>query len=179
MDENKKKEKKLKNKGELKVKNMGWSNYLILPKLKLAIEISRHTEELEEYRRYALEEAIGEESIDLDEMDQVKLTEITLKDLTVLYTAYDRMQRIAGMEYDKLLLFWLEHRDIDYEVKSEHQVNIDEYKKKGYKIIRIFQDNEDKEEIEDGGDKINKEIVGEEDIGKGKEKLAHDITEET
>lgn len=116
---------------------MGWSNYIIVPNMKMAIETSRHVEELEEYKKVALEEAISEAPDELAEMDNVKVTEMTLKDLKILYTAHERMLNIAGFDHDKLLLFWLEHRCIDYEIKSQYQIDIEEYKNNGYNIIRL------------------------------------------
>ena len=118
-------------------KNMGWSNYIIIPDMKLAIQTTRYVEELEDYIKKALEDAIDEEPDELAEMDNVKITDVTLRDLKALYTAHERMRSIAEFEYDKLLLFWLENRDIRYEIKSEYQVDIDEYKNDGYNIIEI------------------------------------------
>lgn len=115
---------------------MGWSNFIIIPDMKLVIETNRDVEEFEDYRKRALEDAISEEPDELAEMDDVKITDMTLRDLKALYTAYERMQAIAGFEYDKLLLFWLDDRNIHYEIKSEHQVDTEEYENNGYHIIR-------------------------------------------
>lgn len=116
---------------------MGWSNYIIIEDMKLVIETNRNVEELEEYKKTALDDVIRESPDELPDMDDVKVIGMTLKDLKILYTAYDRMLSIAGFEYDKLLLFWLENREIYYEIKSEHQIDIDEYKNNGYNVIRM------------------------------------------
>lgn len=123
---------------------MGWSNFIIIPRLKLLIEIPREIDEIRYYEESAIKRVIDEENIDYDDhfegddvanMGDVLINKITIKDLTELYKRYDIVQSLAGMDYNKLLLFWLKNRGIDFEIKSEYNIDKNEYEKEGYMII--------------------------------------------
>ena len=117
------------------VKNhMGWSNYIIIPEFKLAIEVSRYVEDIEEYEKEALY-AITEER-DVEDVENVKVRDITVKDLTTLYNAHEIVSSLTGFEIDKLLLFWLRNRGIEYEIKSEFEATADQLKDDGFTVIR-------------------------------------------
>lgn len=130
---------------------MGWANWIIIPKMKLVVETSRHVNEIEDYRKKALEEAIDKYQDDLADVDDVRVTDVTLKDLATLYTAHDIVRDIAEMEYDQLLLFWLDHKNIDYEIESDFKFDIKEYENNGYTIIRYILDNGQLPPPEGGG----------------------------
>jgi len=124
---------------------MGWSNYIIIPKLKLLIEVAREINDIEDYEEVAIEKAIDENNIDYSDhfdgedtvdMGNIPIDKITIKDLTELYKRYDIVQSLAGMDYNKLLLFWLKSRGIDFKIESEHNIDINEYNKEGYLRIR-------------------------------------------
>lgn len=94
---------------------MGWSNYIIIQKLKWLIEISRNVEDLAEYEETAIKIAIDEDNLDNSSIDEdrivdmgdVEINKITIRDLAELYKRYDIIQSLSGMDDDKLLLFWL------------------------------------------------------------------------
>jgi hypothetical protein len=124
---------------------MGWSNYIIIPKLKLLVEVSRDVCDIADYEKTAIEKAIDENNIGYNghfdgdntvDMGDVPINNITIKDLTELYKIYDIMQSIAGMDCDKLLLFWLKRRGIEFSIESEHNIDVSKYDKEGYLIIR-------------------------------------------
>lgn len=152
---------------------MGWSNWILIPKLKLLIETTRQVKGIEEYRREALEKIIGEDEDEISELDEVKFTDVTLRDLATLYFAYDKMSNIAGIEYDSLFLFWLEHRNIDYKIESEFQMDIREYKKNGYMIMRLHGEEEAQEEEQDKEENEDKKYENQHGYDKELEK---DIT---
>ena len=123
---------------------MGWSNYIVIPKLKLLIEVSRNVEDIEDYEEAAIDKVIDEDNIDYDahcegenviDMGDVSISKITIKDLTELYKSYDMVQSLSGMDYNKLLLYWLKGRDIEFSVKSEYDVDVIECIKEGYMKI--------------------------------------------
>jgi hypothetical protein len=123
---------------------MGWSNYIIIPKWKLFIEVSRSVDCLEDYEETAIEKAINEENIDFDShlegessvsMGDVPIHKITIKDLTELYRSYDMIQSLSGMDYDKLLLYWLKARNIEFSIESEFEDSVKECIKEGYTRI--------------------------------------------
>lgn len=118
---------------------MGWSNYVIVPTLKLLIEVSRDVDNIKDYEIEDINKAIGEENLyyedDSVDMGNIKINDITIKDLTFLYDGYKIVQAIAGLNANKLLLFWLKSREIDHEVKSQFDINIDELKTEGYVLV--------------------------------------------
>src|SRR3989304_7760938 len=124
---------------------MGWSNYIVVSKLKLIIEVIREVSDLEDYEESAIKKAIDEENIDYNvyldgdnvvDIGDVPINKITIKDLAELYKRYEIVQSLAGLDFNKLLLFWLKNRDIEFTIKSEHNINMDEFDKEGYLIIR-------------------------------------------
>lgn len=114
---------------------MGWSNFIIIEKWKMAIETNRSVNELEDYIKDAIDKMTDTE-IDIDISD-LKVSDITVKDLCALVSAYDNASTLYQLDSDKLFLYWLESRNIEYEIKSEHQINIEQYKENGYDVIRI------------------------------------------
>ncbi len=124
---------------------MGWSNYIIVSKWKILIEVPRDIDGIEDYEKMAIEKAFSEDSADprmymedenIVDMGDVEINKISIRDITELYKTYDIVQSLSGMRFDKLFLFWLKNRGIDFIVKSEHTFDIKEYEKEGYLIIR-------------------------------------------
>jgi hypothetical protein len=123
---------------------MGWSNYIVIPTLKLLIEVSRDISDIEDYEDVAIEKAIDEEDIDCEthvdgenvvDMGNVPVGQITIKDLTELYKRYEIVQSLSGMDYNKLLLYWLKVRCIEFSVKSEYDDDVKECIREGYTKI--------------------------------------------
>lgn len=112
---------------------MGWSNYIIIPEFKLAIEVSRYVADIEDYEKEALYEITEEEEV--EDVENVKVRDITVKDLTTLYNAHEIVSSLTGFEIDKLLLFWLQNRGIEYKIKSEFEATADQLKDDGYTVI--------------------------------------------
>ncbi len=113
---------------------MGWSNYIIIPEFKLAIEVSRYVEDIEEYEKEALYEITEEKEV--EDVENVKVRDITVKNLTTLYNAHKIVSSLTGFEIDKLLLFWLQKRGIEYKIKSEFEATADQLRDEGYTVIR-------------------------------------------
>lgn len=122
---------------------MGWSNYIIIPKWKMLIDVPREIDGIEEHEHETIEMIIdinnfecehieGEDTIDIE---NVPINKITIKDLAELYKRYDIVQSLTGMDYNKFLLFWLKRRGIEFKIESQHNIDIKEYKKEGYIII--------------------------------------------
>lgn len=125
---------------------MGWSNYIIIDSLKLVIETNREVDDIEHYEKDALTKMINTEDDDCfvddisTDMRDKKISDITIGDLTSLYNAHKNASIIIGMHCDKFLLYWLKTRRIDYKIKSEHGINIQQYNDNGYTILkRIFE----------------------------------------
>lgn len=126
---------------------MGWTNFIIVPKLKLVIEISRHIDEIDDYQVKALNYLTDEERYENDDnyIENKNIKSISVKDLTKLFSTYEQANNLAGMEPDKFFLYWLRNKKIDYEIKSEFQVNenkdLEKYKNDGWTILRMFGDD--------------------------------------
>lgn len=114
---------------------MGWSDYVIVEKLRLVVEISRYVTELDDWIKESLDFLIDEEN-DTIEISEIKVTNLSLKELAVLVMNYDKASPLSGMDYNKLFLYWLKCRGIDYEIESEYSIKLEEYEEKGYLIIR-------------------------------------------
>jgi hypothetical protein len=116
---------------------MGWSNFIIIEKLKMIIEINRNVIELEDYIKDAVGKMINND-IEIDiEISELKVSDITVKDLCTLASSYDNATNLYQLDIDKLFLYWLESRNIGYEIKSEYNIDITQYEENGYNIIRI------------------------------------------
>jgi len=102
----------------------------------MLIEVNRSVGEIEEYITNALNSIIDNGDIDIDTSD-LKVSDITVKDLCILANAYENASTLSQLEIDKLLLYWLDRRNIGYEIKSEHNVDTKKYKEDGYNIVRI------------------------------------------
>jgi hypothetical protein len=127
---------------------MGWSNYIIIKDWKIIIETDRGVDSLEDYIKKSLDNMINndEESIDLSSL---KISDITVKELCTLATAYDNANSLAFMEVDKLVLYWLKNKNIEYEIKQEFGFDFKKYETDGYKLISKLSRWKDK----DGCDK--------------------------
>ncbi len=120
---------------------MGWSNCIIIPKWKLLIEVSRDVNDIADYEETAINKAIDEDNIDYEthfdeenivDMGDVPINKITIKDLVELYKRFDIVQSLCGMDYNKLLLYWLKNRGIEFRIESEYNINVEELTKEGY-----------------------------------------------
>jgi hypothetical protein len=97
--------------------------YVIIPSLKLAIEISRNIEE-EEYP-----DLTDEPFCDVHK----PLKDITLSDMGNLIQYYEKVPYID--DKDSFILHWLEHRDIEYELIDEYKFEENKEKYKDYNIL--------------------------------------------
>lgn len=129
---------------------MGWSNYIIISEWKMMIETSRNVNELEDYIANSLDYIVDEDNIGDDvDMANVKLSELTLGNLAILLNSHTNMSAIVCTEPDKLFLYWLEGKDIKYEIKSEYNIDLKKYKEDGYKIISRWKSDNDKDDEND------------------------------
>ena len=124
---------------------MGWTNFIIIPKLKLIVETSRQIDEIPDYQKNALDFLTDEERIYEIEKYDIKnkiVKNISIEDISQLFSIYEQANNIVGMESDKFLLYWLETKGIEYEIKSEFQIKennkLESYKNEGYTILRMF-----------------------------------------
>ncbi len=115
---------------------MGWSNFIIIPSLNIAVEVSRHLQDLEDYEEQAFDYLTSEEFDEGIDIENRTIKDLTVRDLATLFTAYDHTNALKGLDYDKLLLVWLKSRGIDYEIKPEYEIEKEKLEEEGYKIKR-------------------------------------------
>jgi len=119
---------------------MGWCNYVLIPKWKIMIEVSRHINEdaleysYEQFNKLSDDiEEFGEDVI--WKIPEKRLKELKVIDITRLYEIADKSVASYPENRDYLLLYWLKSMGIEFEIRDEFQVNEDKDKYKNWKIL--------------------------------------------
>lgn len=109
-------------------------SYLVIENMKLVVEIAE-IEDLEAFEKSALDEMVKEKNVDeFDvDIDETLVTDLSFKEATVLYKSLDLIKTLLGMSPDKMLLYWLTNRDIEYEVESD--IDVSKYQRDGFVIL--------------------------------------------
>jgi len=120
---------------------MGWSNFIILPKQKLAIEISRYInkedlckEDTEEFLR-----TVDNLNYEIFEKEYQKLT---ISDLADLINLAKKALIFKDIYSDNFLIWYLELTGKKYEIITEFEFEEREKEFKEYKVIRKWDENE-------------------------------------
>jgi hypothetical protein len=113
---------------------MGWSNYIIIDDWKIVIEVNRGVDEIQKYIFDSLENIINNVS-DID-VSELKLSDITTKELCVISSVYENASNLFDLDIDKILLYWLEKKNIKFEIKSEFKINLSDYEANGFKVVK-------------------------------------------
>lgn len=116
---------------------MGWSNYIIIQRMKVIVEVSREfsNEDLSESEKNALSFLTNNESFEFIDMENIKIKDLNLKDIKNFTKCVDLVNDLSGIDVDKLLLFWLKSRDIPFIILSELSKEWEAFDKFEYKII--------------------------------------------
>lgn len=109
-------------------------SYLVIENMKLVVEIAE-IEDLETFEKGALDEMIKEKNVDeFDiDIDETLVTDLSFKEAAILYKSLDMIKTLLGISPDKMLLYWLKNRDIEYEVESD--IDVSKYQRDGYVIL--------------------------------------------
>jgi hypothetical protein len=113
---------------------MGWSNFIVVPSMKLAVEVSRNIDEdcVEQYSK-----VIGklfDEDSSIGEVLERTLNKLTTKQVAEIVEKAVTADSLVGLYYDNLFPVWLKMRHITFQI-----VNAFDFEKldtKGMKIIR-------------------------------------------
>lgn len=130
---------------------MGSINFVIIPSLKIAVEVRRDVDEIEEYIVDALDKLTREDIYNVDCTDaynilgEKEVTRLTIKDLATLYTVYEAATSLADMDLNKFLLYWLTHKGIPFEIKSEYNIDRQKLHSDGYVIIPLYKRDDNEE----------------------------------
>ena len=108
------------------------TDVIVVPDLKLIIETD--VDNIEHYEEEALTKLIeNTDSEDID-LDSTKVNNFTVTEICSLANAYNIISNLNGIEIDKLFLYWLDSKNIEYNI--DYDVDIGEYEKEGYYIIK-------------------------------------------
>ncbi len=100
--------------------------------MKLVVEIEER-ENIEEFEKNVLDEMIKNiEDFDID-IDDSEVSDLTFKEIVVLYKSHDMIKTLLGIKADKMLLYWLKNRDIEYSIESD--VDVSAFQRDGYVIL--------------------------------------------
>lgn len=109
-------------------------SYLVIENMKLVVGIA-DTEDIEAFEKKALDEMASEENtgeFDID-IDDREVSDLTFKEAVILYKAHDMIKTLLGIGVDKMLLYWLKNRDIEYSIESD--IDVSKYQRDGYVIL--------------------------------------------
>lgn len=116
---------------------MGWTNFIIVPKLKFAIEVNRsiNTDDCDsDFETF--EEFVEETEKFDDEIEYKNYKELNLKDLASLIKVSENIH-IFNEIYNELFIWWLKLRGFEFEIMHEDDFNKGNYKEKGFTIIKM------------------------------------------
>lgn len=111
-------------------------SYIVIHSSKLVIDVNKDVDYLEEDEEYALDEIIDSTPDSIEGgVAGTKIVDLTIRDIRTLFTTYDIVCKIVGLDVDKLLIYWMTAKNIDFEI--EDSIDIEEFKRNGYNIIRF------------------------------------------
>lgn len=115
-------------------------NYIIIEDLKLLIAIDENIYGIEDFEENALDNIIDSDQDDLTDIEGAKIDDLTIKEIGIIASACELVNNLAGLQADKLLLYWLRNKDIDFEISDN--VDIEDYERNGYLIIRKYMEDD-------------------------------------
>ncbi len=109
-------------------------SYVVIENMKLVVEIA-DIEDIEPFEKNALDEMVSKKNtseFDID-IDDTEVSDLTFSEAVVLYKAHDMIKTLLGINADKMLLYWLKNRDIDYSIESD--IDVSGFQRDGYVIL--------------------------------------------
>lgn len=108
--------------------------YLVIENMKLVVEIAE-IEDIETFEKNALDEMVNEKNtdeFDID-IDETEVSDLTFSEAVILYKSHDIVKTLIGINADKMLLYWLKDRDIEYSIEAD--IDVSGYQRDGYVIL--------------------------------------------
>lgn len=111
-------------------------SYLIIENMKLVVEIA-DIDDIESFEKSALDQITNEKNIDeFDiDIDETDVSDLTFREAVVLYKAHDIINTISGIKVDKMFLYWLKNRNIEFSIESD--IDMAKYQRDGYVILEM------------------------------------------
>lgn len=119
---------------------MGWTNFVILPEHKLAIEISRHVSRDDaEFAMETIEKIAGVDAEEVSNAMEKTLSKVTARDFSKMVECSEMLTSISShLDHDDILLIlWLLERKEDFSIIIETEFYENKEKYRDYRIIRI------------------------------------------
>ena len=108
--------------------------YIIVNDQKLIIEIDID-EELEDFKKEALDGIVNEEQGSLEYIGDTRVEDLTIEQTYYLYSAYETLRDLAGLDIDELLLYCIGSKGFNFEVKKN--IDINELQREGYNVVNL------------------------------------------
>jgi len=112
---------------------MGWVNYVLVKKYKIAFVVDRSTDELDGYFEKALDWLRDDERARIDE--EKKLKDVSVRDFAVLFNTYEKAVALEGASSAMFLLYFLKKYGVEFEIQSEFNVDEEKLRKAGWVIV--------------------------------------------
>jgi len=109
---------------------MGWVNYVLVKKYKIAFVVDRSTDELDGYFEKALDWLRDDERARIDE--EKKLKDVSVRDFAVLFNTYEKAVALEGASSAMFLLYFLKKYGVEFEIQSEFNVDEEKLRKAGW-----------------------------------------------
>lgn len=109
-------------------------SYLVIENMKLVVEIE-DIGDIDKYEKTTMDEMVdGKNADEFDiNIDDTEVSELSFKEATILYKAHDMIKTLSGINADKMLLYWLKNRDIEYSIESD--IDVSRYQRDGYVVL--------------------------------------------
>lgn len=114
---------------------VGWTNFIIVPSLKLAVECSRQIdEESAKNLSVTIKELFDEENSVCDILEEPH-AKISAKNWSAILEKAATADKLSGHYHDYLLAVWLLLRKTDFQIISEF--DFEKFNKTGFKVLRF------------------------------------------
>lgn len=114
---------------------MGWTNYIIIPKLKIAVQVSRWVDGDNETLYNAIDKLI--DHVFNHDLLFESYKDLTLGYLSELIQVYDLARNFEDISINEFFVYWLKKRNIDFEIKTSNEISAEQLRRKGYKVIEM------------------------------------------
>lgn len=128
--------------------------YIIIDDRKLIIEIDAD-EEMEDLKEEALDKIVNEEQDSLEYIGDLRVEDLSIEQTSYIYSAYEILRELAGIDIDKLLLYWARAKGFNFEL--ERNIDIQKLQREGYNVISLKNNEENNDEERNNVERVIEE----------------------